>query len=53
MLPLVSRVYRTYVDLQPEGDAYFPELNNGWQIAAEQKNYWNGVNFFFQVVEKS
>lgn len=53
MLPLVSRVYRTYVELRPEGDAFFPELDNGWQIASEQKNYWNGVNFFFQVVEKS
>ncbi|MEQ9023297.1 MAG: dihydrofolate reductase [Pseudomonadales bacterium] len=53
MLPLASRVYRTYVDIQPEGDAFFPELGEGWQIVSEQKKYWNEVNFFFQVVEKS
>ena len=53
MLPLVSRVYRTYVDMQPEGDAYFPELDADWQIASEKKKCWNGINFFFQVVEKS
>ncbi len=53
MLPLVSRVYRTYVDLRPEGDAYFPDLDIDWQIVSEQKNCWNDTNFFFQVVEKS
>jgi len=53
MLPLVSRVYRTYVDAQPDGDAFFPELGGGWQIASEQKKYSKGINFFFQVVEKS
>lgn len=53
MLPLVSRIYRTYVDMQPDGDAFFPKLGKEWQIASEQKKYSNEVNFFFQVVEKS
>lgn len=53
MLLLVSRVYRTYVDMEPEGDAFFPGLDEGWQIVSEQKKYWKEVNFFFQVVEKT
>jgi dihydrofolate reductase len=53
MLPMISRVYRTYVDASPDGDAYFPELDQNWRIVSEQKKCWNGVNFFFQVVEKS
>lgn len=53
MLPLVSRIYRTYVDMEPEGDAFFPELDEEWQIVYEQKKYWNEINFFFQVVEKT
>lgn len=53
MLPLISRVYRTYVDACPDGDAHFPQLDKKWQIVSEQKKCWNGVNFFFQVVEKS
>lgn len=32
-LPLAHRLELTEVDLSPEGDAYFPNLEGGWQAA--------------------
>lgn len=52
MLPQVDRIYRTLVDLEPEGDAYFPALGNEWIISSEIKKSSQGINFFLQVVEK-
>jgi len=52
VLPKIKKIYRTLVELEPEGDAYFPELENEWRASWEAKKISNGVNFFFQVVEK-
>lgn len=52
MLPLVHKIYKTAVELEPEGDAYFPELGNEWIISSETKKTSQEVNFFLQVVEK-
>ena len=52
-LPYISKVYRTLVELSPDGDAFFPELENDWHVTSEEKNCTEGINFFFQVVEKA
>ena len=52
-LPFVGRIYRTLIDLAPEGDTFFPELDEAWEVVSEQKNSVFEPNFFFQVVEKS
>ncbi|NOM41476.1 dihydrofolate reductase, partial [Klebsiella pneumoniae] len=34
---LVSRMYLTRVELEPEGDAWFPEFDKGeWQLASSE-----------------
>ena len=53
MLPRVERIYKTAIELEPEGDAYFPELGKDWIISSEIKKTSRGLNFFFQVVEKA
>jgi len=52
ILPEVKKIYRTAVELEPQGDAYFPSLGNEWIISSEIKKNSQGVNFFLQVVEK-
>ncbi|MBO3277516.1 dihydrofolate reductase [Pseudomonas schmalbachii] len=32
--PIAQRLYLTRVALKPEGDAWFPELDAGWQLAS-------------------
>ena len=49
----VTRIYRTLIDLEPEGDAYFPSLTKEWEVKIEEKKLYKGVNFFFQIVEKA
>lgn len=51
-LARADRIYRTLVDLEPEGDAYFPALTSEWKVKYEEKKESSGVNFFFQTVEK-
>lgn len=53
MLPKVTRIYRTLVDIEPEGDTFFPPLTSEWRIASEEKKQHEDVNFFFQIVEKT
>lgn len=53
VLPKVEKIYRTAVELEPEGDAFFPELGNKWIISSEVKKTSQEVNFFLQVVEKA
>lgn len=52
-LPKVNRIYRTLVDMEPEGDTYFPDLGSEWKVRNEEEKVSSGVNFFFQVVEKA
>ena len=46
-LPLADRIYLTEVDAEPDGDAYFPELDaNDWrETSAEQYDAGNGNDF--------
>ena len=38
-LPLVDRIYRTLVHLNPEGDAFFQPLeSNSWQLISSEKH---------------
>lgn len=53
LLPKVEKIYRTMVELEPEGDAFFPKLGNEWIISTEVKKTSQEVNFFLQVVEKA
>ena len=52
-LPKVTKIYRTLVDIEPEGDTFFPELlDTEWEIKSEEKRQSGDLNFFFQIVEK-
>ena len=53
MLPKAEKLYRTLVELSPDGDASFPELGKEWRVTYEQKNMSNETNFSFQVVENA
>lgn len=53
VLPKVKRIYRTLVELTPDGDTFFPELSDAWTLKYEKKGQTPAVNFFFQVVEKT
>jgi dihydrofolate reductase len=53
---LLDKIYVTEVDLDTEGDVFFPELNpNDWQLVSEEKhpkdekNEWN---FTFKIYER-
>lgn len=51
-LPKASRIYRTLVDIEPEGDTFFPVLGSEWKVKTEEKRQSGDLNFFFQLVEK-
>lgn len=51
-IPMADKIYRTLVDLEPEGDTFFPELGSEWVIKEQHPQRYNDVNYFFQVVEK-
>lgn len=37
-LPLATRIELTEIDLEPAGDAWFPELGGEWMISAERQS---------------
>ena len=37
-LPLASRIELTEIDIEPTGDAWFPELGREWTISAERQS---------------
>ncbi|MEK7202652.1 MAG: dihydrofolate reductase [Patescibacteria group bacterium] len=50
----VDRVYRTLIDLEVEGDTFFPELDAGWQLVSEDrhsKDEKNKFDYSFQIYE--
>lgn len=52
-LPLVGRVYRTRVDLEVEGDAFFPELDPAeWCLltSSSQHSAVAGLGYTFEVL---
>ena len=52
-LPQAKRIYRTLVDIELEGDTFFPELGREWKVVAEEKKQQGDLAFFFQTIEKS
>ena len=52
-LPQAKRIYRTLVDIELEGDTFFPELGREWKVVAEEKKQQGDLVFFFQTIEKS
>lgn len=52
MLPFISKIYRTLVDIAPEGDAYFELTGEDWSVSTQEEKTSNGINFLLQVVEK-
>lgn len=54
-LPAAARIYLTLVDLEPAGDATFPELGPEWDVVWRQSHPLDerhAVGFEFQVLER-
>ena len=54
-LPRTDRIYLSIVDLEPPGDASFPELDNTWVSVREERfeqNERNDVSFIYTVHER-
>lgn len=47
LLPHAERLYLTEVDAEVEGDAFFPELDSGWEAATEEFGEENDWRFRF------
>jgi dihydrofolate reductase len=54
LLPQVTRIYLTSVDVSPEGDAFFPELSAAeWRLSSVQKGMeGEAVGCEFRVYER-
>lgn len=55
-LPRVFRVYRTVVDLEVEGDVWFPELGSGWRVIrdeAHERGDGDDAAYRVQVLERA
>ena len=55
-LPIANRLYRTVVDAEPEGDAWFPELDlNHWMEVEKhthEADVKNAYNCEFSVLKR-
>ena len=50
---LVSRLYLTRVELNPEGDAWFPEFDeDAWELVSSQAQVAEGPAYHFEVWDK-
>ena len=53
-LPLADRVYATYVDESPAGDAFFPPLGDGWRMVEQSDELVeNDHRFSFRTYERA
>ncbi|RXJ01807.1 dihydrofolate reductase [Anaerobacillus alkaliphilus] len=55
LLPHANKVYLTRIHKSFEGDAFFPELNDGWQLVSTEKHEADEKNpyqYEFQIYEK-
>ena len=53
-LPLADRVYATYVEESPAGDAFFPPLGDGWRcIERSDELVENDHRFSFRTYERA
>lgn len=51
----IDRVYRTLIDLDAEGDTFFPELDADWQLVSEdchQADEKNKFDYCFQIYDR-
>lgn len=54
-LPLANKLYITRIDADVEGDTYFPELDETWQIVFKEpheKDEKNQYNYTYEVYER-
>jgi len=54
-LPRADRIHLSIVDLEPPGDATFPELGPDWRVVQEtafEKNDHNDASFVYRVYER-
>jgi dihydrofolate reductase len=51
LLRRTDRIYLTKIDMEVAGDAFFPELGDGWELVSEQKRH-EPVNFAFLTYER-
>jgi len=54
-LPHATRIHLSVVDLKPEGDATFPELDETWVTVREQhfeQNDRNEASFLYKILER-
>ena len=51
-LPFVSRIYMTKVDLEVEGDAFFPEYGEFSKVLSEEAKEENGIKFRYLTLER-
>jgi dihydrofolate reductase len=47
-LPFADKIELTLIDKEYVGDAYFPELDNGWKLESEISSSHEDINFEFQ-----
>ncbi len=53
-LPRVDRIYATEVELEPDGDTFFPELDDDWQLVDERDRVVedNGSAFTIRIYDR-
>jgi dihydrofolate reductase len=55
-LPLAGRIHLSVVDLEPAGDATFPEFGPGWRVVSEEhfpRGERNSASFVYRVYDRS
>ncbi|MCE7898369.1 hypothetical protein DCC61_00645 [Candidatus Microgenomates bacterium] len=51
-LPFVSRIYMTKVELEVEGDAFFPKYSDFSKVLSEESKEENGIKFRYLILER-
>lgn len=55
-LPRAGRIHLSVVDLEPEGDATFPELDASWRVVREEafaQSERNEASFIYRIYERA
>jgi dihydrofolate reductase len=52
-IDLADKLYLTVVEIQIEGDAFFPDYSNFGHISWQEKHHENGLDFCFLQIERS
>ncbi len=51
-LPYVTKIYRTLIELEPVGDAFFAFDETGWKLQESTNKSEGDINYSFQVLVK-